>query len=206
MSDKDDTMRDNSSKQILLSVLGVAILVVAVVGVSFAAFTYTGVGTKENKISTGTISMTYTEDTNGISITNAFPMSDEAGKLLSGTEEKFDFTVASTITGVATIQYEIAAKKTDTSTLNGTDVKLYLEKLVGESYQEAMAPKVYTESTANSDVGTPSGSMILYTGSHSTSTTDNFRLRMWLADTAVIDNQGESKNFTVKVNVYGKAV
>ena len=33
-------MKENNSKQVLLSVLGVAILVVAVVGVSFAAFSY----------------------------------------------------------------------------------------------------------------------------------------------------------------------
>ena len=69
----NDNVKDNSSKQILLSVLWVAILVVAVVGVSFAAFTFTGTGTKENRISTGTISMTYSEDTNGIFITNALP-------------------------------------------------------------------------------------------------------------------------------------
>ena len=33
-------MSENNSKQILVSILGVAILVVALVGVSFAAFTY----------------------------------------------------------------------------------------------------------------------------------------------------------------------
>ena len=37
---------NNSSKQILLSVLGVAILVVAVVGISFAAFSYSKTGGK----------------------------------------------------------------------------------------------------------------------------------------------------------------
>ena len=62
---------NNSSKQILLSVLGVAILVVAVVGVSFAAFTFSKKGTEENKITTGTIKLTYTEETDGISITDA---------------------------------------------------------------------------------------------------------------------------------------
>ena len=41
---------NNSSKQILLSVLGVAILVVAVVGISFAAFSYSKTGTVENTI------------------------------------------------------------------------------------------------------------------------------------------------------------
>ena len=37
-------MNGNSSKQVLLSVLGIAILVVAVVGVSFAFFSYTKTG------------------------------------------------------------------------------------------------------------------------------------------------------------------
>ena len=39
-------MEKDSSKKILLSVLGVAILIVAVVGVSFAAFTFSRTGEK----------------------------------------------------------------------------------------------------------------------------------------------------------------
>lgn len=200
---KDNSMKDNSSKQILLSVLGVAILVVAVVGVSFAVFSYTGNGTVENKITTGTLSMTYTEDTNGISISNAMPMTDEAGKVLAGEDEKFDFTVASSISGTATINYEIAATKQDDSTLGDSDVRLYLEKKSGDAYSQVMAPAAYTGESAATDLGTPAGSMLLYSGSHTTSTTDNFRLRMWMANTATVD--GTSKTFTVKVNVYGKA-
>ena len=41
-------MEENGSKKVLLSVLGVAILVVAVVGVSFAFFTYSKEGEKNN--------------------------------------------------------------------------------------------------------------------------------------------------------------
>ncbi len=202
--DNNDNMRDNSSKQILLSVLGVAILVVAVVGVSFAAFTYTGTGTKENKISTGTISMTYTEETNGISISNALPMTDTAGKALSGENEKFDFTVASTISGTATIQYEIAATKEASSTLPDNGVKLYLEKKTGGSYTSVFEPAAYTALTDATTLGTQAGSMVLYSGSHTTTTTDNFRLRMWMAETATVT--GEAQSYTVKINVYGKAV
>ena len=76
-------MKDNNSKQVLLSVLGVAILVVAVVGVSFAAFTFSQTGNVENTITTGTISMTYTEPENGINLTNAMPMTDDSGKVLA---------------------------------------------------------------------------------------------------------------------------
>ena len=61
----------NSSKQILLSVIGVAILVVAVVGVSFAFFNYTRTGAP-NTIKTGTISFNTSNST--ITISNLFPI------------------------------------------------------------------------------------------------------------------------------------
>lgn len=61
----------NSSKQILLSVIGIAILVVAVVGVSFAFFNYTRTGTT-NTLKTGTISFSTSNST--ISVNNLFPI------------------------------------------------------------------------------------------------------------------------------------
>lgn len=65
----------NSSKQVLLSVIGVAILVVAVVGVSFAFFNYTRTGA-QNTIRTGTI--TFNSSNSAISITNVFPIAKSA--------------------------------------------------------------------------------------------------------------------------------
>ena len=100
---------NNNSKQVLLSVLGVAILVVAVVGVSFAAFSYSKTGEKVNTITTGTITMSYSETTNGINLTNALPMTDEVGKTLSEENQYFDFTVGATISGTTTINYAITA-------------------------------------------------------------------------------------------------
>ena len=61
----------NSSKQVLLSVIGVAILVVAVVGVSFAFFNYTRTG-MPNTIKTGTILFESTQST--INVENVFPV------------------------------------------------------------------------------------------------------------------------------------
>ena len=64
---------DNSrqSRQILLSVIGVAILVVAVVGVSFAFFNYTRTG-PANTIGTGEIHFTTSQST--VAVTNLFPI------------------------------------------------------------------------------------------------------------------------------------
>ena len=64
----------NSSKQVLLSVIGVAILVVAVVGVSFAFFNYTRTG-DVNQVRTGTIVFESTQTR--INVENVFPVSSE---------------------------------------------------------------------------------------------------------------------------------
>ena len=59
------------SKQVLLSVIGVAILVVAVVGVSFAFFNYTRTG-PANTVGTGEIH--FTTDQSTVAVTNLFPV------------------------------------------------------------------------------------------------------------------------------------
>ena len=195
-------MKDNNSKQVLLSVLGVAILVVAVVGVSFAAFSYTDTGTQVNTITTGSITMSYTEDTNGINITNAYPMSDEVGKTLTNEEQFFVFTVEAKISGDVVANYEVSAEKEASSTLNNDEVKLYLEKKVNNSYQEVMAPKNFTPLKESTDLGTMAGAMLLDTGTLSKSSTVSYRLRMWVADTTVLDNL--EKSFGVRVSIKAK--
>lgn len=64
-------MNNNSSKQILLSVIGVAILVIAVVGVSFAFFSYVYNGENANTIQTGTI--VFSASDSRFTLTNVFP-------------------------------------------------------------------------------------------------------------------------------------
>ena len=90
--------KKSSSKQVLLSVLAVAILVVAVVGVSFAFFTYSKQGETVNTITTGTLVFSYNEPANGILLEDAVPMSDSDAKttLVSG-RNVFDFYIRKTI-------------------------------------------------------------------------------------------------------------
>lgn len=203
-------MKDNNSKQIILSVLGIAILIVAVVGISYAIFTTTLAGTKENTLTTGTISMTYNEATNGILITNAMPMTDTDGKALTGTNNVFDFTVNATIAGVTTVTYEVAAQKVAVAEngLADTDVKLYLEKKSGETYSSVFAPANYVGTSAVDAYGAPAGIMVLATGTFANTTatentySDAYRLRMWVASTTNVS--GTAKTYQVKVNVYGK--
>ena len=194
---------NNSSKQILLSVLGVAILVVAVVGISFAAFSFTKEGKVENVITTGTITMSYTEPTNGINLTNALPISDTAGKALSGDNNTFDFTVGASVSGTTEINYVITAIKGDDCTITDSGVKVYL---TDQDDSQILAPtkvSALTKTAASNNAGAPADQFILKTGTYSATSTDSYRLRMWVADDYTAPATAEK--YVLKVNVYGQA-
>lgn len=195
----------NSSKQILISILGVAILIVAVVGISFAAFTYAKTGTTTNTITTGTITMGYTEPENGINLTDALPITDAAGKALSGDNNTFDFTVTATIAGTTTINYAITAVKGDECTVADDGIKVYL---TDQNDAEILAPTKVTalsKTVSGNAAGAPADQYVLKTGTYSTvgTTTENYRLRMWVADDYVAP--ATSQQYILKVNVYGAA-
>ena len=199
--------KDNKKKvKIAITVL-VAALILAVVGVTYAVFNYTGQGSVVNSISTGVMTMTYTEADNKISITNAMPMEDNVGKKLTGTDQVFDFTVETNITGKQSIAYEVTALKADTSTLDNKDVRLYLEKSTdGTTYSEVLAPSAFTpiDSTAPDDTdlyGAKKKEMVLDTGTIQSSVKYYYRLRMWVSKDYEITK--DVKTFTVTVNAYG---
>lgn len=194
---------EKKSKKTLLVILAVTILVISVISLSFATLQQGNKDNGANSISSGNISMNYTESINGISIEDAMPTPDEVGKQLKGKGEYFDFTINSTILGDVSLQYEIAAIKDSESNIPDSDIKLYLEQQISGSYEEVMAPTIFTPSASKSDVGSPAGSMILKTVTKNQTSSDNYRLRMWIKDDAQV---GQKQSYTVKVNVYGKAL
>ena len=201
-------MKDNNSKQVLLSVLGVAILVVAVVGVSFAAFAFSQTGAESNTITTGTISMNYDDSEPTINITNALPTNDETGKALSGANNVFNFSVSTTIngTGDTDIDYAITATTTPGTSLTDNFVKVYLTNTNSAGDAQLVAPTLVSSlSKTSSDVtGAPDDQYVIYRKENITSTTtDNYRLRMWVADNYSVS--GSQETYKLKVNVYGKA-
>lgn len=200
--------KSNSSKFIFISVILVTILVILVLCLSFMAFkkaTSDSYKKDPNSDSNGginsKISMTYTENMNGISIQDALPTSDEVGKHLNGKGEYFDFTIKSNVVN-SSITYEIAAIKDKSSTISDDFIKLYLEKQNSGTYEQVMEPTIFKPITEKSKVGSPNGSMVLYKLNRKKSGTDNYRLRMWIKEDAVVEMD---KSYTVKVNVYGKA-
>ena len=198
----------DKKRQLLLSIGLVLILVLMIVGISYAAFKFTGLGNKPNTITTGAITMEYEESTNTISMTGALPTTDATGKVRLTAGEYFDFTIKSNIQGNANINWEIAAEDITASSakkMDGKNIKLYLTKLNGDKEEEVMAPKVYSATTsANTKTGRPSGVMSLATGTMSTSEMTNYRLRMYVDEDYNPQGDGGDLSFSVKINAYGK--
>ena len=195
-------------KKLLLTIGLVLVLVLMIVGISYAAFKFIGTGKKENTITTGAITMKYTESTNTISMNNALPTTDATGKVRLTEGEYFDFTLSGTINGTENINWEIAAEDVTTGTkkIDGKYIKLYLTSLdENNNEKEEMEPTVYTtESTENTYTGRPANMMSLAKGTTSTSFSTKYRLRMYVDESYNPQGDGGNLAFSIKINAYGK--
>ena len=189
--------------KMIISVLGLVLLLVFVVGITYAVFTYTKKGNIENTIRTGKITMSYREGENGITLENAYPMEDSVGKVLSDPNQIFDFTVNINLYGSKTpVSYEVTAEKDENLTLGDSDVRIYLEKSSdGTSYHVVSEPSSYVAMGNADDFGAKETEMLLDRGNTTDTVTYNYRLRMWVGSSYQVS--GEERHFTLKVNVYG---
>ena len=192
-------------KENIIIIAILVVMVIAIIGVSYAAFSFSQQGSVPNKITTGSITMTYEESENTITLGNALPTRDATGTTRLKDGEYFDFTVSSEITGEVNINYEISAKEVGDGTIDGSNIKLYLTELVDGEEQELMTPETYNEeSTSNTFTGRPAGEMSLYTSSMNSSESNTYRLRMYVDESYNPQGDGGGKTFSVRVNVYGQ--
>ncbi len=192
-------------KENIIIVVMLIVMVIAIIGVSYAAFSFSKQGNTPNKITTGSITMTYEESDNTISLGNALPTTDKTGTTRLKEGEYFDFTVSSEITGDVNINYEISAKEVGEGTIDGSNIKLYLTRLTDDGEEQLMSPKTYNEeATSNTFTGRPIGEMSLYTSSMNSSESNNYRLRMYVDENYNPQGDGGNLTFAVKINVYGK--
>jgi len=198
------------NKNLILSLLAVLTVIIITGGVTYAFFSYAKTGTTDNVLTTDTIAFLYTEVDgvgNGIKIENAFPMSDEKGKVLTKTNEYFDFKVTSKTASTIAIPYEVTAKKSKDSDNIDEYIRVYLTK--GETNEEVLLENYdKLDQTDKVDVSKWTEKTI-YTGKVPSNTPDyeeSFRLRMWLDEKTRFDTTDmNDKTFTLTVNVYANA-
>ena len=190
-----------------LTIGSLIIMLVMVIGISYAAFQFKGPGSKLNTITTGAVSMSYEESENSINLVNALPTTQTTGKKRLNSGEYFDFTIKSSLRGNIDINYEIVAKEEDGNTFDSNNIYYYLTKVNSNgSETEVMAPrKYYAEKEENVYTGRPAGVFSMFIGNlaEQGETTITYRLRMWVDEAYNPQNDNGGLTYKAKVNVYG---
>ena len=160
----------------------------------------------ENPFKNGSVTIVYTEGSNKIALTNALPIEDSVGMVLTNPNEYMDFTVSVNIKNKSSdVSYEVVAEKDDKSTIDSKYIKLYLERSEDTSYSyKVLAPTIYKGINKADSYGAKKGMMVLDKVTTNKSVVYHYRLRMWLDKSYNTDSK--NKKFALRVNVYGKAV
>ena len=166
--------QEKNKKKLLITIVGLITLVIAVVGISYAAWNYVFNGSLTNTISTPEVSIELLESNdNIINITNALPMSDNQGKAQT---QVFDFVVTSKTTKDIDIDYTINLQKLEVdsgyTSLSDNQIKVYL---TDNNNTQKVAPTLISNLN----------NYKLYKDTHSHDSTHNkvqskYKLRVWI--------------------------
>ena len=150
----------------------------------------------------GNVYLKFVGNTNGLTLLNSTPMTNQLGMIQDGEYKYFDFSVEVELDKAKVVEYEIALIKDKSfSNIPDTDVRFYLEEEISGTFTKMFDPKVFVPLEKKSELGTEEGDMVLYTVKKDASGTTNYRLRMWLADTS----QLAAGNYSVEVSINGDA-
>lgn len=183
---------ENNSKQAILSIVGIAVLVIAVVGVSFAFFTYSKQGTTNNVITTGSIAFEFTETTNGLTLTNQFPQTVAEGK----TNDTFDFKVTGNIpTTMSPIAYTVYAVPgdavADKTRMKNSEIDFYLTT-TGGTVATAYATGAAVGDTIDTTGLQIASGTIPASGS---AVEHSYSMTMWVNETVTISDTDTTKTY-----------
>lgn len=216
-------VKQESSTEILLSILGVISLILITVGVSFAFFTYEEEERIENPLNNGNLSLIYTKSLyteRGISISDFIPVDDSTGRKLNSDQYVFDFRIVGDSSDTSEIPYEITLRKDDFSILDGREIKVYLTELD----EDIENPTIANSSSIRTFLSFEQTSVVseekeiektIYTGFVPANTKNyekSFRLRIWVSDSVedlseeqILQREKGNPYFKTELNVYANA-
>lgn len=200
----------NNSKQTVLSIVGIAILVIAVVGVSFAFFTYSRTGTTNNVITTGSITFDSDVDTeDALVLDNEFP---QAQGYAGANHDAYTFHVSGNLpTSAQTIYYGIYVVEGDAAGTANTDVADLTQTVrfqpedisiivTNNDSTGGVVPSYNTGAPLTSSVSNGTGILVAY-GSVPNSgalVTRDLSLKMWINNSVTISDTDTDATYRAK--------
>lgn len=189
MKNKKDV--DNKKRKTLLILL--VIMIIAVMGITYALWQLTLSQTGTNQITTACFKIEF-EGQNDINLENAFPVSDEEGKKLT----PYDFTITNVCKSEA--NYYVNLETVTTATKKLSDYYLKANLLKGE--EEVFLANL-NSSYINTErvIATASDAYKLYQGYLKANETATFHLNLWLDDTVNLTDEAMNATYEGKITV-----
>lgn len=196
-----------NNKTMILSILGVLVLVIAVVGVSFAMYSFSAQGTKENVITTGSVSLAIDKKGKSLfTVENTYGVSNETG--LAGGEGvgTGNFTLSATLSGTMNIHYEVGFVDLTEGNTNLTDsmIMVAIKDNSDNYYTSTGTTKTATAVTLNSFANNK-GFAADDTGMTGIAA-DTYLLNSYVFDKGVITTNGNQKTYTINAWISDKYV
>ena len=180
-------MKDKKNKIFLLGLL--IVLIVLVIVLSYAIFSYAGLGQKDNIVTLGTLKLTLTEG-GMINLSDTYPLTDRQGLELDG----YSFTLENT--GTADAEYTIYL---DNVAIASPDVKLDDKYLKYSFNKNDVTGSPYYLTSLGTD-----GSRVLDSGTLNSGESNNYVLKVW--PTTEIDGDFGGQVWKGKIRIIGEQV
>lgn len=190
------------TKNFWIVVIAICTCLIIAISIGFVHFNNRKPEIIEEEESGGYVTLNYTSEVNALTILNAEPMSDAVGIKNIKENQYFDFSVDVNVDEAPKVEYEISVIKDEkASTIDDDDIRIYLEKEDSGTYTKVFGPEKFIPSKNFSAVGSEIGSMVLFGNIRTKSCTDNYRLRIWLSDKAVV----KDGSYSVEVDIHAIA-
>ena len=195
----DKEIEIKKKKRKLSIYYGLLVTVICIIGVSFAWFRLYLSQTENNTLASRTcFSTTLTEDTSKISLTDAFPITDEDGLK----QTPFTFTIKNNCNSYVKVYITIDStyrESTDTSYLKDN----YMKVNISSKGTTASKSVILGSQTLTDLENDRKGYIIVSTGLKANEE-KSYDLRIWM-DSAVTTEQGLNKNWSGKIVVVSSA-
>lgn len=190
------------SKQSLLTIFGIIIILMVGVIVFLASKSYLSNSKKEEKKITNTITLNYVTKNNEIIVDSSAIIPDDQAIVLKSGKNVFDFSVNGKILKNTKTNFEIVISKDQSSTIPDDKIKIYLQKSSDGTYSKVEDLIKPTNFTLSDDLKlTKNSGMLLDKGIFTKDDNIYYRLIVWVDSTYIPSNIQDF--YKISVNLYG---
>ena len=185
---------DKKKKKLIIAI--VLVVLVSIIGVSYALWVLNLAQTGENAIASSCFNVTFADKDN-ISLQKAYPILDEEGKKLT----PYEFTITNTCDSYASFNVNLEVLNTTTLT-NNDAVKAMISSKTGDTETEITTSLLSSYQTITKTLDNAQTSFNLTTGYLNAKESKTYTLRLWLDENVGMNTEGvQNAKFSSKVVV-----